>query len=127
VSEQAPPPAGSVTGLHIPPEELRAYAETCATVIVETDALRLTFAARIETRDVEGVPGLRRVVLDNPDEHELQLLLSIHETALPTREQLARMQLAGEIVASIGLDCKPTSARPLAPWESRAQAQNEKG
>lgn len=126
----APPTADAPRpSLHVTQEQMTAYAATCATVIVHTETITLVFAARVEHVERAGVK-VRRIVIDEPDSHDYEMIRGMHEQKISAREQAERARLASEVVASLALDMKPTTPpvpRPWAAYETTETAPQSNG
>lgn len=99
-------------GMHLSQEEIIAYAKTRATVIVQTEGMRISFAARIEQRD-----GERVVVIDDAEEHDYAMLRGVHETVVSASEQRERAELAEQLVGFLRVALRPSTEKPVPPWE----------
>jgi hypothetical protein len=109
-------------GMHLTQSELVAYAGSLATIIVETETVRLTFACRMEVRD-----GAHWLVLDDANAHDYEMLRGLHEQTITSTEQLARARLAAELCAGLGEQLRPTTTKPAPPWERFPSVDLPKG
>lgn len=106
-----------VKGLHVAQADVVAYARTLATLVVETDTVRVTFDARIE-RLADGTERACIAPASAADA-QVEVLAGIHETRLPPSEQVARIELGRALAANIARELAPTTELPLPPWEQK--------